>query len=127
MLAQRKWSTNPIDCPTQDFTAVVAGWDNDTSKVPANGFTADQQWEREPARARHYNRLLTVGEVARILHVHANTVRRWADQGLLPAYRIGLRGDRRFREDVVENFLKTAALTRKDFYEDDGEGHASVY
>ena len=112
MLAQRKWSTNPKDCPTLDFTAVVAGWDNDTSKVPevaANGFTADQQWEREPARARRYYRLLTVGEVARILHVHVNTVRRWADEGLLPAYRIGLRGDRRFREEVLESFLKPAA------------------
>ena len=55
---------------------------------------------------RHHTRLLTVGEVARMLHVHANSVRRWADEGLLPAYRIGRRGDRRFSEEAVENFLK---------------------
>ena len=112
MLAQRKRSTSPKDYPTLDLTAVVAGGDNDTSKVPevaANGFTADQQEERKPARARHYIRLLTVGEVARILHVHPNSVRRWADQGLLPAYRIGLRGDRRFREEDLDSFLNRAA------------------
>jgi excisionase family DNA binding protein len=58
---------------------------------------------------RHHTRLLTVGEVARMLHVHANSVRRWADEGLLPAYRIGRRGDRRFSEEAVENFLKRLA------------------
>ena len=41
--------------------------------------------------------MLTTGEVAQLLHVHINTVRRWSDLGLL-----GTRGDRRFhREDVI--------------------------
>jgi excisionase family DNA binding protein len=46
--------------------------------------------------------MLTVREVSRLLHVHSNTLRRWSDQGIIRAYRIGPRGDRRFRaEDVA--------------------------
>lgn len=49
--------------------------------------------------------MLTVTEVARLLHIHSNTVRRWADQGLIKAYRITNRGDRRFRKEDVVGFL----------------------
>ncbi len=49
--------------------------------------------------------LLTVREVARLLHVHTNTVRRWSDHGLIRAYRISRRGDRRFRREDVARFL----------------------
>jgi len=49
--------------------------------------------------------MLTTSEVARILNVHINTIRRWSNQGILKAYRIGSRGDRRFkREDIAEFF-----------------------
>jgi excisionase family DNA binding protein len=47
------------------------------------------------------SKLLTVKEAAQILHVHENTLRRWADQGILSAFRIGPRGDRRLQEDDV--------------------------
>jgi excisionase family DNA binding protein len=40
--------------------------------------------------------LLTVSEAAEVLYIHPNTVRVWANSGLLPCYRIGPRGDRRF-------------------------------
>ena len=49
--------------------------------------------------------LLTVTEVAQRLHAHPHSVRRWADAGLLPCYRIGFRGDRRFLPDDVYEFL----------------------
>ena len=49
--------------------------------------------------------MLTVREVARVLNIHANTVRRWGDQGILRAYRITSRGDRRFKQKDVECFL----------------------
>ena len=52
--------------------------------------------------------MLTVTEVAQVLHVHRNSVRRWADMGLLRAYRFGVRGDRRFKTIEVDEFLESA-------------------
>jgi excisionase family DNA binding protein len=49
--------------------------------------------------------MLTTGEVARLLNIHINTVRRWSNQGVLRTYRIGARGDRRFRREDITNFL----------------------
>lgn len=49
--------------------------------------------------------MLTVREVARLLHIHSNTVRRWADRGIIKAYRISRRGDRRFRRADIARFL----------------------
>jgi len=49
--------------------------------------------------------LVTVREACRLLHVHGNTLRRWSDKGLLNAYRIGMRGDRRFRREEIEDIL----------------------
>ncbi len=49
--------------------------------------------------------MLTASDVARLLNVHVNTVRRWSNQGILKAYRIGSRGDRRFREADIASFL----------------------
>jgi excisionase family DNA binding protein len=51
--------------------------------------------------------MLTTTEVAHLLHVHPNTVRRWANEGLLPVYRLGTRGDRRFKPEEVETFIKS--------------------
>ena len=49
-----------------------------------------------------FGSMLTVREVSQLLHVHSNTLRRWSDQGIIKAYRIGPRGDRRFRaEDIA--------------------------
>jgi excisionase family DNA binding protein len=58
---------------------------------------ADRKSQIEP--------MLTTSEVARILNVHINTVRRWSNQGSLKSYRIGSRGDRRFRKDDVDEFF----------------------
>ncbi len=45
---------------------------------------------------------LRTGDVARLLNIHTNTVRRWSRQGILKTYRVGPRGDRRFmRRDVI--------------------------
>ena len=57
------------------------------------------------ARHKNINGMLTISEVANLLSVHINTVRRWSNQGILKSYRIGSRGDRRFRQEDVENFL----------------------
>jgi excisionase family DNA binding protein len=49
--------------------------------------------------------MMTVKEVAQLLHIHVNTVRRWSDQGILRSYRITRRGDRRFKEEDIAHFL----------------------
>ena len=50
-------------------------------------------------------KLLTASEVAEMLHLHVNTVKRLGDRGELPFYRVCKRGDRRFRLDDVVEFL----------------------
>ena len=57
------------------------------------------------ARRNGSNGLLTARQVARLLNVHVNTVRRWNDRGILKAYRIGARGDRRFNKADIDMFL----------------------
>jgi excisionase family DNA binding protein len=49
--------------------------------------------------------MLTAAEVAEMLHLHVNTVKRLGDRGELPFYRVCKRGDRRFRLDDVMRFL----------------------
>ena len=49
--------------------------------------------------------MLTVREVARLLNIHSNTVKRWSDRGILKVYRITRRGDRRFRREDISHFL----------------------
>ena len=56
-------------------------------------------------RRKDIDGMLTIGEVANLLSVHINTVRRWSNQGILKSYRIGSRGDRRFRQEDITNFL----------------------
>ncbi len=58
--------------------------------------------------------MLTVREVARLLNVHSNTVRRWSDRGILKAYRITHRGDRRFRREDIISFLSELKASEGD-------------
>jgi excisionase family DNA binding protein len=51
--------------------------------------------------------LLSATDAARFLGIHANTIRRWSDDGLIRAYRVGTRLDRRFRRTDLEKFLET--------------------
>jgi excisionase family DNA binding protein len=53
-------------------------------------------------------RLLTATEVAEMLHLHVNTVKRLGDRGELPFFRVVKRGDRRFRYNDVVEFLHRA-------------------
>jgi excisionase family DNA binding protein len=59
--------------------------------------------------------MLTIREVAKLLHVHPNTLRRWSDDGRLKAYRITSRGDRRFRQQDVINLLEE--LNNRVYYD----------
>ena len=57
--------------------------------------------------------VLTVSEAAAMLNAHPNSIRRWADPCLLPSFRIGLRGDRRFRVEDTSRIwsIPGSALT----------------
>ena len=54
--------------------------------------------------------MLTSGEVARLLHLHINTVRRWGDNGIIEAQRIGRRRDRRFSLRDIARHLEELRL-----------------
>jgi excisionase family DNA binding protein len=51
------------------------------------------------------DKMLTPREVAELLHIHTNTLRRWSDKGIIAAYRINPRGDRRYRLQDIDCFL----------------------
>lgn len=55
-------------------------------------------------RKRNGN-LLTTSEVARMLHIHINTARRWSNRGVLRSCRVGPRRDRRFRREDIMGIL----------------------
>jgi len=57
--------------------------------------------------------LLTTSDVARLLNIHINTVRRWSNEGKLRAYRLGSRGDRRFQREDIANFLARRSKAKK--------------
>ena len=57
--------------------------------------------------------MLTTSDVARLFNVHINTVRRWSNQGILKTYRIGSRGDRRFDQKDIEQFLYKKVKTEQ--------------
>lgn len=63
---------------------------------------------RDRDNANRIGTMLRIGEASKILGVHGNTLRRWSDQGIITAYRIGSRGDRRFRREDVDVLLVEA-------------------
>ena len=69
-------------------------------QIVTGGTTA----KKKPAR-NNPHALLTTGEAAELLNVHVNTVRRWSNKEILTTHRIGPRGDRRFRQQDINNFL----------------------
>ena len=66
--------------------------------------------------------MLKANEVARLLNVHINTVRRWSNNNFLKAYRVGPRGDRRYKLEDVQDFITNNVDVYDDsrFKKDDG-------
>jgi len=50
-------------------------------------------------------RLLRIKEAAEILGISTATLRKWNKEGKLKAVRISARGDRRYRNEDIENFI----------------------
>lgn len=55
--------------------------------------------------------VLTVGQVAELLHLHVMTVYRLAKQGKLPGFKVG--GRWRFRKEAMENWMVDRAQVAK--------------
>ncbi|MBI3952591.1 MAG: MerR family DNA-binding transcriptional regulator [Candidatus Doudnabacteria bacterium] len=49
--------------------------------------------------------LLTLKQATHLLNVHPNTLRNWEKEGLIAAVRIGPRGDRRYKKQVISRIL----------------------
>lgn len=50
--------------------------------------------------------LLRIQEAAKLLGVSTSTLRKWDNEGKLPAVKISKRGDRRYRQQDIKIFLK---------------------
>ena len=64
-----------------------------------------EEMGKDIANDKQIDDMLTVSEVARLLHVHPNTLRRWSNSGRIRAYRITPRGDRRFKRVDIARLL----------------------
>ena len=58
-----------------------------------------------PLSAVNRNVYLRVGDVTKLLSIHANTLRRWSDLGAIKTIRLGPRGDRRYKLEDIVSFL----------------------
>jgi len=49
--------------------------------------------------------ILTLKQACEVLNCHANTLRKWDNEGKLKAIRFGSRGDRRYRKEEIMALL----------------------
>jgi excisionase family DNA binding protein len=80
-------------------------WLGCPKEVDALGLNQTQRKSMAAVVANELGPMLTASEVAEMLHLHVNTVKRLGDRGELPFYRVCKRGDRRFRLEDVMTFL----------------------
>jgi len=64
-----------------------------------------EEMGKDMTNDEHMDDMMTVRQVAQLLHVHPNTLRRWCNNGRIKAYRITPRGDRRFKREEIARFL----------------------
>jgi excisionase family DNA binding protein len=72
----------------------------------------------EPTDSEVIKELIPVRDAAHVLSVHVNTIRRWNDRGLIKAYRIGSRGDRRFSLQDVQKLQELMKSNAGNFQSD---------
>ncbi len=64
----------------------------------------------DEARRDHLERLMTPRQVAQSLQVSVCTVGRWSRQGRLKFFRVGGRGDMRYRVEDVLRFIEDSTV-----------------
>lgn len=58
-----------------------------------------------------FERMLKLNDVCKFLNIHASTLTRWTNKGLIKGYRISGRGDFRYRKQDIEDFLRERVIT----------------
>ena len=56
--------------------------------------------------------LYTITDAAKALHIHPNTLRKWADSGKIETVRLPSSGYRRFRADVIARMRVDMGIDR---------------
>jgi len=57
-------------------------------------------------------KLLTLKQVAKMLSVNPDTLRKWDNNGILKAMRIGSRRDRRYRNEDIQKIINHGLTTK---------------
>ena len=70
--------------------------------------------------------VLTTTDVAQLLGVHANTVRRLSAKGILKSYRVSFQGHRRFKRDDIDEFLSEGKIVEERVFNNKGTGRSSA-
>ena len=72
--------------------------------------------------------IFSVAEVASILNVHANTVRKWSDEGRIKSCRVGSRGGRGFTAEDIKDFIDSSLVSPLEFYQNGvtGDGRPAL-
>jgi|GEM_PF-1008050 len=75
------------------------------------------------------NKLISIGEAARLLGVSIDTLRRWDAAGHLPSIRVGLRGHRFYRYSEITHYLQSLEVTAREWVESENpiESSPDVY
>ena len=68
--------------------------------------------KKKDRKSQVVSTLLSTREVASIFGVHPNTIRRWNREGRIPAERVGIRGDLRFRREEVAVYYLDRAIEK---------------
>ena len=66
-------------------------------KKQRNNVETEAEYQSKP--------LLTMREACRVLNIHANTLRRWSNQGRIKAYRVGPAAHRRYRQEDIASLV----------------------
>ena len=83
--------------------------------------TAEITKKRSNGKKSGDKAIMTCDEVAEFLRVHVSSVRRWSRCGKLRAYKVGGRGDWRYRKQDVLAFLYDTSYT-----DSKGQGQGEV-
>ncbi|MFH1662895.1 MAG: MEDS domain-containing protein [Chloroflexota bacterium] len=110
VLINRKGGLMAVGNSRRAKICIMKGGDNSYtaigSKLGISRQRAHQILNGKKKSRRMLSNMLTTSEAAFKLSIHVNTLRRWSNLGVLPVYRLGSRGDRRFKQEDIDNLIQ---------------------